>query len=233
MGTKSTATDMVSEMDRASEELIVGYLLDARPADGIVGEEGAKRTGTSGVRWVIDPLDGTTNYLYGHPGWAVSLAAEDSGGVVVGVVWDPMHEDLFTAVRGYGANRNGRPIACSDKDDLATALVATGFAYSAERRRAQGRLVAELLPRIRDIRRQGAAAVDLCSVACGRVDAFYERGLGWWDLAAGSLVAAEAGAAVSALDGTALPSDGVLAATPGIATSLRDLLASLGIDRLP
>ena len=169
--TKSTATDMVSEMDRASERLIVSTLLAARPDDGLVGEEGSASPGTSGLRWVIDPLDGTTNYLYGHPGWAVSIAAEDDAGVVAGVVIDPMHDDVFSATRGGGARRNGEPIACSPLDDVSTALLATGFGYAAERRRAQAQVLVELLPRIRDIRRMGAAAVDLCSVACGRVDA--------------------------------------------------------------
>ena len=199
--TKSTATDMVSEMDRASERLIVSTLLAARPDDGLVGEEGSALSGTSGLRWVIDPLDGTTNYLYGHPGWAVSIAAEDAAGVVAGVVIDPMLRDVFTATRGGGAQRNGQAIACSSLDDVSTALLATGFGYAAERRRAQAEVLVGLLPRIRDIRRMGAAAVDLCSVACGRVDAYFERGLAWWDMAAGGLIAAEAGALVSAIDG--------------------------------
>jgi myo-inositol-1(or 4)-monophosphatase len=228
--TKSTATDMVSEMDRASEQLIVSTLLAARPDDGLVGEEGSDSPGTSGLRWVIDPLDGTTNYLYGHPGWAVSIAAEDDAGVVASVVIDPMHGDVFTGSRGGGARRNGRVIACSRLDDVSTALVATGFGYAADRRRAQAEVLVELLPHIRDIRRMGAAAVDLCSVACGRVDAYFERGLAWWDLAAGGLVAAEAGALVSAIDGgPAGPDAGsIVAAGPGLFTTLRELLRSLG-----
>jgi myo-inositol-1(or 4)-monophosphatase len=228
--TKSTATDMVSEMDRASERLIVSTLLAARPDDGLVGAEGSHAPGTSGLRWVIDPLDGTTNYLYGHPGWAVSIAAEDAAGVVAAVVVDPIHRDVFTASRGGGAQRNGQPISCSTLDDVSTALVATGFGYAAERRRAQAKVLVELLPRIRDIRRMGAASVDLCSVACGRVDAYYERGLAWWDLAAGGLVAAEAGALVSAIDGgPAGPDAGsIVAAGPRLFSTLRDLLSSLG-----
>ncbi|MGH9231272.1 MAG: inositol monophosphatase family protein [Acidimicrobiales bacterium] len=228
--TKSTATDMVSEMDRASERLIVSTLLAARPDDGLVGEEGSASRGSSGLRWVIDPLDGTTNYLYGHPGWAVSVAAEDDAGVVAGVVIDPMHRDVFTATRGGGAWRNGEAIACSTLDDVRTALVATGFGYAAERRRGQAEVLVGLLPRIRDIRRMGAAAVDLCSVACGRVDAFFERGLAWWDLAAGALIAAEAGARVSAVDGGPVgPEAGsIMAAGPGVFNTLRELLRSLG-----
>ncbi len=231
--TKSSATDMVSEMDRASEELIVSGLLAERPDDGIVGEEGSATEGTSGLRWVIDPLDGTTNYLYGQPGWAVSIAAEDAAGVVAGVVADAVHAEVFTATRGGGARRNGEPIACSPSDDLATALVGTGFGYDAARRRRQGEVVAGLLPQVRDIRRMGAAAVDLCSVACGRLDAYFERGLAWWDLAAGGLIATEAGAVVSSLDGGPVVPGSVLASGPGLAPPLRDLLCSLGAQDVP
>jgi myo-inositol-1(or 4)-monophosphatase len=231
--TKSTATDMVTEMDRASEELIVGALLAARPDDGILGEEGSDREGTSGVRWVVDPLDGTTNYLYGHPGWAVSIAAEAGGEVVAGAVLDAVHDELFTAVRGGGAFRNGRPIHPSDQDDVSKALVATGFGYAPERRRAQAEVLVELLPAVRDIRRVGAAAVDLCSVACGRVDAYFERGLSWWDLAAGSLVASEAGAVVSSLQGGPVEAGSVFASANGISTPLRELLGALGAHDVP
>jgi myo-inositol-1(or 4)-monophosphatase len=231
--TKATVTDMVSELDRASEQLIVTALLAERPDDGVMGEEGSARPGTSGLRWVIDPLDGTTNYLYGHPGWNVSIAAEDATGVVVGVVADAVHGELFTATRGGGARRNGVPIRCSPAADLATALVGTGFGYDPERRRAQGAVVANLLPEVRDIRRMGAAAVDLCSVACGRLDAYFERGLSWWDLAAGGLIAAEAGAVVTSLDDGAMTAGSVVAAPPGLATPLRDLLRSLGAQNVP
>lgn len=231
--TKSSATDMVSEMDRAAERLIVDALLAARPGDGIVAEEGSARAGTSGLRWVVDPLDGTTNYLYGHPAWAVSIAAEDEAGVLVGVVADGVHGEVFTALRGGGARRDGEPIACSGADDLRRALVGTGFGYASERRQAQGALVGALLPRVRDIRRMGAAAVDLCSVACGRLDAYYEHGLAWWDLAAGSLVATEAGAVVAPLGDAPLRAGSVVAATPAIAGPLRDLLTSLGAQKVP
>jgi myo-inositol-1(or 4)-monophosphatase len=231
--TKATVTDMVSELDRASERLIVDGLLAERPGDGVMGEEGSDRAGTSGVRWVIDPLDGTTNYLYGHPGWAVSIAAEDADGVVAGVVADAVHGEVFTATRGGGARRNGVPVACADHDDLSTALVGTGFGYEPARRRAQGEVVAALLPRVRDIRRMGAAAVDLCSVACGRLDAYYERGLSGWDLAAGALVATEAGALVTSIDGGPVEPGSVLAAGPRLAAPLSGLLCSLGALDVP
>jgi myo-inositol-1(or 4)-monophosphatase len=236
VGTKSTATDMVTEMDRASEALIVDALLAARPDDGILAEEGSARTGSSGVRWVIDPLDGTTNYLYGVPGWSVSIAAETEGAdgeVVAGVVLDVVHGELYTAAAGHGARCNGDPIHCSDQDQLSNALLATGFGYAPERRRAQARVLVDLLPQVRDIRRQGSAAVDLCWTARGRVDAYYEKGLSWWDLAAGSLVAREAGAAVTDLAGGPVVPGSIFAATPRIAGPLRAVLASLGANDVP
>ena len=225
--TKSTSTDMVSEMDRASEQLIARELLTARPDDGIVGEEGSARTGTSGLRWVVDPLDGTTNYLYGFPGWSVSIAVEDDAGVVAGVVVDPSHRDVFTAARGGGARRNGEAIRCSAQTILAETLVGTGFNYAADQRRRQAEVLVSLLPQVRDIRRMGAASVDLCSVACGRLDAYYERGLSWWDIAAGSLIAAEAGAVISSLNGGPVSGDSVMASAPGVSASLSELLRSL------
>jgi myo-inositol-1(or 4)-monophosphatase len=180
------------------------------------------------VRWLIDPIDGTTNYLYGLPGFAVSIAAEVDGAVSVGVVDSPLHHDVFAAARGRGATRNGAPIVASDKAELPTALIATGFSYEAGRRRRQAAVLAEVLPRVRDIRRLGAASVDLCAVACGRVDAYYERGLGPWDLAAGGLIAAEAGATIGDLDGGPPSGVFVLAAAPAIFEPLRELLVSAG-----
>ena len=228
VGTKSSSTDMVTEVDRASEQLIVAGLRAARPDDALLGEEGTTSAGTSGVRWVIDPLDGTTNFLYALPGFAVSIGAEVDGEPAVGVVHDPLHGDVFTAVRGRGAHRNGRTLHVREPEELRDALVATGFAYDPERRRRQAAVLTEVLPRVRDIRRVGAAAVDLCSVACGRVDAFYERGLGPWDFAAGALVAVEAGAIVGDLEGGP-PSGGfVLAAPPGLFEPLRALLEASG-----
>jgi myo-inositol-1(or 4)-monophosphatase len=219
---------MVTEMDRASESLIVAAVLDARPHDGIVGEEGADRAGTSGVQWLVDPIDGTTNYLYAFPGFAVSIAAEINGEVVVGVVHDPLHRDVFSAVRGRGARRNGEPIHASTNRELSSALVGTGFSYDRERRHRQADVLVQVLPLVRDIRRMGAAAVDLCSVACGRLDAYYERGLGPWDLAAGALIAAEAGATVGDLAGGRPSGDFVLASAPELFAPLRTILDTAG-----
>ena len=226
--TKSSATDMVSEMDRAAEVAIEELLLGARPDDGMLGEEGTDRAGTSGVRWIVDPLDGTTNYLYGLPGFAVSIAAEVDGEVRAGVVYDVVRDELFAATKGGGATRDGRPIRCSDAADLPTALLATGFAYDSERRRAQAEVVVQVIPRVRDIRRFGAAAVDLCTVACGRLDGYWERGLAPWDLAAGALIASEAGAVVTDFDGGPPARGAVVAAAPGIAAPLRALLLAAG-----
>ncbi|MCP3987747.1 MAG: inositol monophosphatase [Actinomycetia bacterium] len=231
--TKSSVTDLVTTADTAAEELIVAGLDRARPDDGIEGEEGSSRSGATGVVWHIDPIDGTTNYVYDIPAWSVSIAASipnpaatESGPrvTVAGVVFDPANQLLFRAIKGSGATRNGDPLSCSTKDELETALVATGFSYRAERRRNQAQVLVEVLPRIRDIRRFGSAALDLCAVATGQVDAYYERGLNRWDLAAGLLVATEAGAVAGNLAGGPADTSFVLASAPGLFGSLQDLL---------
>ena len=226
--TKSTGTDMVSEMDRAAEALIVDRLLGARPDDGMVGEEGTDRAGTSGVRWVVDPLDGTTNYLYGLAGFGVSIAAELDGVPVAGVVLDVVRDELFAATRGGGATRDGMPITASAATDLGSALIATGLLVRGRAAGPSGRCPGPGPPRVRDIRRFGAAAVDLCSVACGRVDGYYEAGLAPWDLAAGGLIAAEAGAVLTDFVGGPVQAGAVVAAAPGIASAFLELVAGAG-----
>jgi myo-inositol-1(or 4)-monophosphatase len=216
---------MVTEVDRAAEHLIVDALRDARPADGIIGEEGAAREGTSGIRWLVDPIDGTTNFLYGLPGWAVSIAAVDDDGPVAGAVAVPTFAELFSGARGHGAHLDGRAIRCSTKADLATALVGTGFSYQPDRRVHQGLAMAALLPRVRDVRRFGAAAVDLCSVAAGRLDVYYEEGLAPWDLAAGEIIAREAGAVLSDTTGGPVRPGSVVACPPQLHQPFLDLLA--------
>ena len=228
VSTKTSGTDMVSEMDRASEALIVEGILAERPDDAILGEEGASRPGTSGVRWVVDPLDGTTNYLYRHPTWAVSVGVEVGGRVEAGVVAAPGLDEVFTAARSKGAWLNGAPITVSGGDDLATALVGTGFGYQASRRARQAAVLPHLLPVVRDIRRNGVASLDLCWVACGRLEAYVEYGGQPWDVAAGLLVATEAGAAASGLDGGPPAPDSVMVATPGVAAALLELLVKAG-----
>ncbi len=227
--TKSSATDMVTEFDKASETLIVRGILEARPGDAIIGEEGTDTAGTSGIDWLIDPIDGTTNFLYDLPGWAVSIAARSMHGTEIAVVFVPTTNELFTAIVGEGASLNGRRIQCSDADDVSLALVATGFSYQIERRRQQAARVAALLPRVRDIRRFGAAAVDLCYVAGGRVDAYFEQWLGPWDLAAGELIAREAGCRTGSLDGGPVRPDSVLVANPMLFSKLQALIDE--IDR--
>jgi myo-inositol-1(or 4)-monophosphatase len=230
LGSKSTLTDMVTSMDRASEQHIVDGIRAARPDDAIVGEEGADHAGTTGVRWIIDPLDGTTNYLYAVPAFAVSIAVDLDGEIVAGVVADPSHRETYAATRGGGATCNGKPIACSDVQSLSNALVGTGFSYDAGRRTRQGAVVARLLPRARDVRRFGAAALDLCWVACGRLDAFYEKGLQAWDLDAGALIAREAGALTGDLHGAPASTSFTLASGPPIFDDLRILLLDAGAE---
>jgi myo-inositol-1(or 4)-monophosphatase len=261
--TKSSPTDVVTEMDGRAEELIRARILLARPDDAILGEEGGQVDGTADApaRWVVDPLDGTVNYLYGLHDWAVSIAAEVGGvgggdvgrEIVAGAVYVPMRGELFTAVRGEGAwlettrgaGASGAqaesgipdstferiPLRCRPGVPLEQALVATGFGYRAERRAVQGAVVAALLPRIRDIRRNGVASVDLCAVAAGRVDGYYERGLNYWDYAAGALIAAEAGAVVGDSRGGPPSTSMTVAAGPGLFAPLRDALAELDAER--
>jgi myo-inositol-1(or 4)-monophosphatase len=236
--TKSSPTDVVTEMDRAAEELIRSQILAARPGDAILGEEGGAigEAGAGQVRWVVDPLDGTVNYLYGLADWSVSIAAELDGTVVAGAVTVPAHAELFTATLGGGAwlrTGHGPPVAlrCNTGVPLDQALVSTGFGYEVPRRVVQGEVVGAVLPRVRDIRRAGSCAVDLCSLAAGRVDAYYERGVNYWDWAAGGLVAAEAGALLGGLAGRPASSSMTIAAEPALFRQLRDLLASLDAER--
>jgi myo-inositol-1(or 4)-monophosphatase len=250
--TKSSPTDVVTEMDRRSEALITGRIRAVRPGDTVLGEEGGQTaggalpdgaaTGDGGaaagpglVRWVVDPLDGTVNYLYGLPDWAVSIAAEVDGVVVAGVVEVPRFGETFTAVAGQGAwlHRGGTAVAlhCNSGVPLGQALVGTGFGYAAGRRQVQGEVVAALLPYVRDIRRGGSAAVDLCSVAAGRLDAFYERGLNYWDFAAGSLIAREAGAVVGGLAGQPESTSMAVAAGPELYRQLDTFLTRLKPER--
>jgi myo-inositol-1(or 4)-monophosphatase len=229
--TKSSATDIVTEMDQAAERLLVEHIRAARPDDGFLGEEGSDEAGRSGVTWVIDPIDGTVNYLYEIPAFAVSVGVRVDGEVVVGVVHNPVTGELWAARRDHGATLNGRPIRVNAAPDLAMALVATGFGYRPARRARQAEVLRAVLPQVRDIRRFGAASLDLCGVACGRVDAYYERGLAPWDLAAGGLIAAEAGARVEGLRGRPAGEDLVIAAPPGLFAPLEELLAGLDADQ--
>ncbi|MDA1003118.1 MAG: inositol monophosphatase family protein [Chloroflexi bacterium] len=223
VGTKSSATDLVTAVDRDVEALITARLRTERPHDAIVGEEGADHDGASGVRWLIDPIDGTTNFVYGFPAYAVSIGVEANGEAVAGVVFDIAHTDLYAAARGLGATCNGSPIAVSDRQDLASALIGTGFGYVAEVRRRQGAVLAQVLPHVRDIRRSGSAALDLCWVARGRLDGYYEDGVQAWDTAAGELLVREAGGRTGRMPG-ATERGYTIAAAPGIFDALHALL---------
>lgn len=234
--TKSSPTDVVTEMDTAAEALIRKLILEQRPDDAFLGEEGGADSGRrvddrhGVVRWVIDPIDGTVNYLYGLPHWSVSVGVEVDGVTVAGVVAAPRLGEVYIAVRGAGAWCNDETLHVRPPTELSAALVATGFGYRAERRERQGAIAGALLPLVRDIRRAGSAALDLCAVAVGRLDGYYERGTHHWDRCAGTLIATEAGAIVEGFRGAAAGEDMAIAAPPGTFTALHDALAALGAD---
>ncbi|GAA2863048.1 inositol monophosphatase [Actinoplanes cyaneus] len=228
--TKSTDTDVVTAADKAVERQVAEALLAGRPGDTVLGEEygGAQDAAPGAVRWILDPIDGTVNYLYGLPQYAVSLAAEVGGEVVAGVVRNAATGDEWTATRGGGAWRDGRRLACSTETSLGQALIGTGFGYDPRRRAHQARVFTQLITRVRDIRRFGAASLDLCLTAEGKLDAYYEKGLNLWDHAAGGLIAAEAGMVVTGLNGAPAGPTMVLVAPPALHQELHDLL--VGVD---
>ncbi|HXY44758.1 MAG TPA: inositol monophosphatase family protein [Acidimicrobiales bacterium] len=226
---KSSRTDLVTEADQASEHLIVSRLAAARPGDAVLAEESGSTEGTSGLTWVVDPLDGTINFVYGLPVFGVSIACRSNSTTQVGVVHDPIRQETFTALAGGGAYRDGVRLRLDPGPPLGEALVGTGFSYESDRRRAQGRLLAHVLPEVRDLRRAGAAAIDLSWVACGRLDGHYEAWLAPWDHAAGSLLVTEAGGTVEEILGLLAGHEAVptlVAAAPGLGPPLRDLLIS-------
>ncbi len=230
--TKSSAVDVVTEMDKASEELVARYLATHRPGDGLLGEEGADRVSSTGITWIVDPIDGTVNYLYGLPGWNISIAAQREAVTLAGAVFAPLLDGglLWSASQGGGARlRRGDnapiPISVNADVPLHLALLATGFSYSTETRIKQGARLAQLIPQVRDIRRMGAAAVDLCLVASGMVDGYFEEELSAWDLAAGELIAQEAGALVTNAHGDKAGRDMVVAAHPSLHAHILNALA--------
>jgi myo-inositol-1(or 4)-monophosphatase len=255
LGTKTTATDLVTAADRAVERLVAELLQQRRPGDTMLGEEYGSALGhgsdraaeqrpdpalahrseaaAGAVRWIVDPIDGTVNYVYDIPFYAVSIAAQVNGATVAGVVRNPVTGEEWTAVRRGGAWRDGRRLACSRVVDPGRALVATGFGYDARRRAHQAQVLAQILPRVRDIRRIGAAALDLCYVAEGRIDAYFEKGLNLWDLAAGELIATEAGVRVGGLRGAGSGPQMVLAAPEPLFQRLHDLLVAHDADGGP
>lgn len=228
IGTKSTITDVVTEADRDSEALIRSRLRAARADDAVLGEEAGDTVGSSGVTWIVDPIDGSVNYLYGWPQFSVSIAAEVDGQVVAGVVHNPSSGETWTASLGAGAYLDGAPIHATSQDRLDVALIATGFGYAVSRRAAQADTLRRVIVRVRDIRRAGSASIDLCSVATGRCDGFYERGLNPWDRAAGALIAREAGARVGGPHGARESEVLTIAAAPALFDALHDLLVGAG-----
>ncbi|WP_217914067.1 inositol monophosphatase family protein [Miltoncostaea marina] len=223
LASKSSRTDLVSDTDRDAEALVLGVIREARPDDAILAEEGGGGAGRSGLEWVVDPLDGTINYLWAIPQWSVSVAVRDAEGALAGVVHDPSRGETFHAVRGGGASLGDAPLRVRDGAPLGEALVATGFDYRAEERARQARVLTRVLPAVRDVRRFGSAALDLAWLAAGRVDGYYEWGLNPWDWAAGDLLVREAGGAVERL-GPA----GLVAAGPSLIGPLRDLVEGTG-----
>ncbi len=239
---KSTPTDLVSEADRLAERVIREGLAAQRPEDGFLGEESGAQEGSSGLRWIVDPLDGTVNYLFGIPQWCVSIAVEDEHGILAGVVYDPVSEDLYSAVRGgtptVEVTENPSPISgdppadsretltlsASRCSDLSRAMIATGFAYDARVRAAQAQVLARTIPRVRDIRRFGSAALDLAWTAAGRYDAYFERTVKPWDIAAGTLLCEAAGLRVVELPVHEDLPWGILVAPQGLCEELLELV---------
>jgi myo-inositol-1(or 4)-monophosphatase len=224
LSTKSSPTDVVTIMDRAAEKVVLDGLASARPDDAVISEESGGSEGSTGVSWLVDPLDGTVNYLYGIPHYAVSIAAAVDGTPTCGAVVDVERGLTYTAVAGRGSHVDGVPIRCSDQTDPAFALVGTGFNYEVELRTRQAAAMSRVLPAVRDIRRAGSAALDLCAVACGQLDAFFEAGMYPWDWAAGGLIAREAGARVDGLAGKPPGRNTTLAANPALFDALHELL---------
>ncbi|NNE11344.1 MAG: inositol monophosphatase [Ilumatobacter sp.] len=225
--TKSSATDIATEFDEAAEAHIVETLRRERPDDAIIGEEGTDDDGTSGFSWYVDPIDGTTNYVYDLPAWSNSVAVAHDDEMVAAAVYVPALDELFSAALGQGATLDGRPLRPSAETELELALVGTGFGYQPELRRTQAEVLARLIGEVRDVRRLGSAAFDLCLVACGRLDVYYERHLNSWDAAAGELIAREAGAITSDFAGGPARPDEMLAATPGVHQAFSALLQTL------
>jgi myo-inositol-1(or 4)-monophosphatase len=225
VGSKSSPTDLVSEADYAAERAIRDLLAARRPGDAILGEEGGETKAGEGLRWIVDPLDGTVNFLFGIPQWCVSVAVHDDDGGLAGVVYDPLRDEIFCGERDGAATLNGTPIRGSHREDLASSLVGTGFAYESTVREMQAAVVSRVLPQVRDVRRMGSAALDLAWTAAGRYDAFYERGVQTWDIAAGSLLCACSGLVVRTLEADGTTPAGVVVAPPALIDELQALVS--------
>ena len=228
ISSKSSPTDLVSDADRASERLLMDLISTERPDDGFVTEESEGRESGTGIDWILDPLDGTVNFLFGIPWWCVSVAAADDRGAVVGAIYNPNLDEMFTGAREGGARLNESAIRVSDRDDISRALIGTGFSYDRKARELQAEVVARVIPTARDVRRAGSAALDLAHLACGRLDGFYEAPLELWDKAAGLLIVTEAGGLATTLPGPRGLTDGAIASGPGIHDELVKLVLGEG-----
>jgi myo-inositol-1(or 4)-monophosphatase len=224
VGSKSSPTDLVSEADLAAERAIRAIIGERRPGDAILGEEGGETQEGEGLRWIVDPLDGTVNFLFGIPQWCVSVAVHDDAGGLAGVVFDPLRDELFAGERGGRTTLNGAPVSGSRSTDLATSLVATGFSYTADVRTIQAEVLARVLPCVRDVRRMGSAALDLAWTAAGRYDAFYERGIHAWDVAAGTVLCTSSGLEHRELEAEGVAPAGLVVAPPGLLGALAELV---------
>jgi myo-inositol-1(or 4)-monophosphatase len=228
IGTKSSPVDLVTAIDREAEQQLVTFIRQARPLDAILGEEGTDVHGTSGVRWLLDPLDGTTNFVYGYPAHAVAVGVEIDGRRALGVVHDTYHDRVYAGIVGTGAQCDGRPLAARTEAALSQALIGTGFLPTLSVRDVQGDILRRLLPLVRDVRRSGCPALDLCAVAAGNLDGFYESGLGRWDIAAGAAIAEAAGATVVELQSSVLPNPLLVAANAKLLDALVAALVEIG-----
>ena len=227
--TKSSVNDLVTEVDRESEQQIVAAIRKARPHDSIVGEEGTNVSGSTGVCWVLDPLDGTTNFVHRYPAHSVAVGVEIDDRRAIGVVHDTFHSRVYAGVVGRRATCDGKTIAVRNESNLRDALTGTGFLPDANVRRAQADLLREILPRVRDVRRSGCPSLDICGVASGVLDAFYECGLGRWDIAAAAAIAEAAGATVLLLHSVVFPNPFLVVANATLASTLASLLEETGV----
>ncbi|HKE56651.1 MAG TPA: inositol monophosphatase family protein [Pyrinomonadaceae bacterium] len=231
VSSKASSTDLVTEVDREAEQALVTAILATRASDSIVGEEGTNHQGTSGVRWILDPLDGTTNFVHGYPAHSVAVGIEINGERRVGVVHDTFSNRVYAAVVGEGATYDDAPIVVRSEDKLERALVGTGFLPDAGVRRLQAELLREVLPRVRDIRRSGCPSLDICNVASGKLDVFYECGLGPWDICAAAAIAEAAGATVRLLASQVLPNPLLVVANPKLISTFVSLLEKVGVTQ--
>lgn len=228
VGAKSSLMDLVTEVDREAERQLVSVIREKRPGDAIIGEEGANVAGSSGVCWIIDPLDGTTNFVHGYPAHAVAVGVEIDGERVLGVVHDTFHERVYEGTVGVGARCDGEPVAIRAETELSRALIGTGFLPDAGVRRVQAEVLRCVLPLVRDVRRSGCPSLDLCAVASGMLDGFYESGLGRWDIAAGAAIAEAAGASVVELQSPVLPNPLLVVANAKLLETLVLILVEAG-----